>query len=82
MTKDILVLHHKPGPAIHPFVYDLCHREKVRMVGLCPWFVNTELVRSQLHSLNEVEEKYKIRSLETQEVIYYLFYPNCYKSKP
>jgi len=42
--------------------------EKVRMVGLCPWFVNTELVRSQLHSLNEVEEKYKIRSLETQEV--------------
>ena len=51
-------------------------------MGLCPWFVNTELVRSQLHSLNEVEEKYKIRSLETQEVIYYLFYPNCYKSKP
>jgi len=43
-------------------------KEKVRMVGICPWFVNTELVRSQVNSINEVEEKYKVRSLEPQEV--------------
>jgi len=43
-------------------------KERVRMVGICPWFVNTELVRSQLTRPNEVEETYKIRALETHEV--------------
>eukprot|EP00092_Neocalanus_flemingeri_P008861 GFUD01009536.1.p1 GENE.GFUD01009536.1~~GFUD01009536.1.p1 ORF type:complete len:303 (+),score=116.24 GFUD01009536.1:146-1054(+) len=42
--------------------------EKVRMVGICPWFVNTELVRSQVGSVNEVEQKYQIRELEAHEV--------------
>merc|ERR1711874_430612 len=42
-------------------------REKVRVVGLCPWFVNTELVRSQ-YSTNEIETKYGIRALEVHEV--------------
>jgi len=43
-------------------------KEKVRMVALCPWFVNTELVRSQVSSTSEIEEKYKIRALEAHEV--------------
>ena len=38
------------------------------MVGLCPWFANTELVKSQLGSANEIEEKYKVRALEVHEV--------------
>ena len=43
-------------------------RDRVRMVGLCPWFVNTELVKSQVKNTNEIEEKYKIRALEIDEV--------------
>ena len=43
-------------------------REKVRMVALCPWFVNTELVRSQISSPSDIEEKYKFRALEAHEV--------------
>ena len=39
------------------------------MVALCPWFVNTELVRSQIKSPNEIEEKYKFRQLEIHEVL-------------
>jgi len=43
-------------------------KEKVRMVTLCPWFVNTELVRSQIKSPSEIEAKYKFRQLEVHEV--------------
>jgi len=43
-------------------------REKVRMVGLCPTFVNTELVKSQISSPQEIKDKYNLRVLETSEV--------------
>jgi len=43
-------------------------KEKVRMVGLCPWFAKTELVNSQISGPNDIEDKYKIRALEVHEV--------------
>ena len=47
--------------------------EKIRMVGICPLFVNTELVRTQMNSGNtSVSNKYKnTRLIEPEEV-------NCY----
>lgn len=42
--------------------------EKVRTVGICPWFVDTNLVRSNIGDPNVIQSRYKIRMLQPSEV--------------